>query len=361
MKKQLFGLLPLLFGMPLLGNSTPDPRLSFFEVPTYRVEPINEQKTNLWHSLPIAIKENCYLRVTMIMMNDSLRGRLINPTGDPEVRNTEGYVLIGTSAYAKSYQRGSTLWIHWNFPAAKLLDRNTVSLSIEVGYSESDSSSHLVVLGFPAFVIHPMDFSLSGTGSANRNVYSGCLLRYPSQTGMELWKTEYKGFDSRFENPRQNAIPLALAQIRSRDYDGAYQPFVFAQAFLRLHQDEGVYTIGIPGGDAYEKWRDFPLKLGATTAQDGQYASFSLLTSYAVSPDGRYMKPENQKSARDVLTHRLFLPPVKNNLSKTYSFTLYINGAGEEQSDRFHWDFSVYKDKNYFGSLPNSDYTVEVS
>jgi hypothetical protein len=72
------------------------------------------------------------------------------------------------------------------------------------------------------------------------------------------------------------------------------------------------------------------------------------------------MKKASERNSRDYLCHQLYLPPVKNNETKLFSFTLYIEGAGELGLDRFIWNFTIRKNKNYFGSFPNSDYAVEV-
>jgi hypothetical protein len=359
MKKQLVGLWPLLLLVPLSGNTGEDARLSFFQIPLFKDSPILESHYPLSRSLDIQVKSNCYLRVTMLLMNANLKGVLINPTNDSEVKYTEGYVLVGTSAYARSYKAGETLTVRWSYPADKLLDFNSVNLTVESRYSAEDNYPRNVVMRFPAVVDHPSSFTLNGEGSSEKTLYAGCYLRYPERTGMERWATEYKGFPSEIQNPYQNALPLDQARIRSRDYDGQGARFGYKKAYLRLHDDDGSIPLGNEGGDAREKWRDFLLRLGEEDAE--HYASFALYQSLAISPDGRYLKKGSAKGERDLWTHKLFLPPVKNKESKTYSFSLYIEGAGEAGQDNFRWDFSVYKDKNYFGCYPNSDYAVEVS
>src|SRR5574344_426924 len=154
MKKQLFGLLPLLLGLPLLGNATQDPRLSFFSIPTYKVQPSSDSMTNLSRCFWITVNEDCYLRVTLLLLNDNLRGQLVNPTNDPEVTYKEGYVLVGTSKYARQYRAGERFYVLWSYPASKLLDFNTVNLTVEAAYSSTDANPHRVILGFPAMVIH---------------------------------------------------------------------------------------------------------------------------------------------------------------------------------------------------------------
>lgn len=361
MKKQLYGLLPLLLALPLCANGLDDPRLSFFSITGYVVHPINESRTNLTRSLPIQVNATCYLRVTMMLMNANLRGNLINPTGDSAVKYLEGYVLVGTSQYEGSYNPGMTLSVQWTYPKDWLLDKNTVSLTIESRYSQKDASPHNYVIGFPAVIDHPTPFTFSAEGVLSKNTFSGMTLRYPSISGRHVWETDYQGFAPEFQNPYQNALPLDQAMLQSLNYDGLPERFAYRKAYLRLHHDDGSFQIGEEGGDAVEKWRDFPLRLGQPSSSLGAYSAFALSEIYAVSPDGRYMKNLSDKAERDLLTHRLYLPPVRNNESKTFSFSLYIEGAGELGQDSFEWDFKVYKDKNYFGSYPNSDYAVEVS
>ena len=361
MNKHLSEVLLFFFLVLSMGNGVKnaDERSAYFRVPTQTIEPINEAKTNLYRSLDIQAIHGCFLRFTLLLLNDNLKGVLIDNSGDPLQRNTEGYVLISPQQQEISLIAGQSITLHWTYPSRYLLDRNSIQLKVDV-YGSRTSSDYLgVILGFPVSVFHPNDWSFQNSGTLQRDPLFGCYFRYPDTAGMNAWSTDYQNCAGYYENPEQNAVPLAQACFRSRDYDGLAQRFAFREAYLCLNNDEGDYQIGEVHYDAHSRWRIFPLVLGPTL-NNGSFSSFHLAEEYAVSIDGRTMKKASKKTERDILTHTLYLPPVKTGERKSFSFTLVVKGAGEVRQDSFHWAFAIDKDKNYFGSFPNSDYAVEV-
>jgi len=346
--------------MPNFEVVPPNPRANFFEIPPTYMEPIKEDRSNLYRRLEIDVKHTCFLSFTVHMENTLIKGHLINPTGDTEVKYTEGYILVSPQQYENYFSPGDVVNLEWTYPRDYLMDSNTIWLTVKTWYDFNDVNPLNNIIGFGDPLFHPQTWDLGIKGICQRSSTMGSIVRYPGGISDENWGTEHKGFASSIENPQHNAVPLSTALIRSLDYDGLPERFTYQKAYLRLHNDEEVFTIGSPGHNAVEKWRDFPLALGLSNSTS-TYAAFHLAEFYAVTPDGRYMKPKNLSTPRDYLTQQLYLPPVKNNESKTYSFSLYIEGAGEMGLDKFVWNFTVEKNKNYFGSFPNSDYAVEVS
>jgi hypothetical protein len=359
--KKIFPEAMLLFLLlPFLSANSTNPRLDFFEIPSTFFEPIREDMSNLDRAMDVHVKKSCFLSFTIHLENTAIQGHLINPTGDPEVKNTSGYILVSPQQYERYYFPGDVVRLSWRYPKEYLLDSNIVFVTITARFDFNDMNPVNIDSGFPVRIFHPKTWDLGIKGPCVRNGAMGWIYRYPSPASNECWTSEHKGFENEIENPGQNAVPLSSALLRSLDYDGLPQRFSYQKAFLRLHEDDGTYTIGYPDHDAVEKWRDFPLELASAVNSTNLYAAFRLADTYAVSPDGRYMKKASERNSRDYLCHQLYLPPVKNNETKLFSFTLYIEGAGELGLDRFIWNFTIRKNKNYFGSFPNSDYAVEV-
>lgn len=361
MKKHLIeaGLFFLL--VPLLSNTfqTADPRYRYFRIPTQVIASLDEAKSNLSHSLTIVATHRCFLRFTMALTNSNLQDKLIDLSGDPLLKTSRGYILVSPRQQEHTLVAGQTMKLNWTYPARYLLENNYVELRVDVYEDEEATTYAGVLLGFALAVFHPKDWSIAGSGSFQRDLCYGMALRYPEYSGLNSWTTDYENCLAHFENPLHNALPLSSVRFRSRDYDGLPHRLNYSKAYLRLNNDEGEYSIGEVQHNAVSRWRIFPLAL--IDSGDGFYASFRLQEAYAVSLDGRDMKKANEKTERDILTHTLFLPPVKTGEVKTYSFRLVVEKTGEYQWDSFHWDFTLDKDKNYFGSLPNSDYAVEVS
>ncbi|MFA6619894.1 MAG: hypothetical protein WCS90_02030 [Bacilli bacterium] len=361
MKKHLIeaGLFFLL--APLLGNTfqSIDPRNRYFRIPTQVIDSLNESKSNLSHSLTIQATHRCFLRFTMSLTNSALQGKLIDYSGDPLQKTMEGYIMVSPRQQERVLSSGQTMSLRWTYPARYLLESNFVELRVNIYEDEYATDFVGVILGFRLAVFHPKDWAIVGSGSIRRDSSYGIALRYPEYSGLQEWSTDYENCFIHYENPWQNVLPLSSVRFRSRDYDGFPHRLTYSNAYLQLNNDEGDFSIGEPHHNAISRWRIFRLSLAE--AGDGYYASFRLQDEYAVSIDGRYMKKASERTERDVLTHALYLPPVKTGEAKTYSFRLFVEKAGEYRLDSFHWDFTLDKDKNYFGSLPNSDYAVEVS
>jgi hypothetical protein len=362
MKKHFLEWGLLFLTLPLFSNTAPDPRVSFFSVDKTLNEPVKEDFSNLSRHLTIHVEHDSYLLVTLIFSNDSIKGHLICPTWDPKLEFTEGYVCVGPSRNGGKYTKGTDIAIDYSYPPSRyFLDINWMQLSVKCAYSQEDQGPVLVITGFPVMVNHPMAWDLSGDGSCVRDRIGGTYFRYPeSSKGIEKWATMHQGFAKRFENPKQNLVPLSKMLLNSLDYDGLPLRFQFTKAYLRLHNDDDSFAVGNPGHDEKEKWRDFPLTLAPAVSQTTFAAPFVLSQVHAISADGRYLTNSAQNFDRYYLTHQLYLPPVKKGESKTYSFSLVIEGAGESLMDSFSMNFEVYKDKNYFGTKNNSDYAVEV-
>jgi hypothetical protein len=361
MKKHLLEAGLFLFVVPLLGNAIryQDARNSYFQIPTQITESLNEEKTNLSHSLTIVATHACCLRFTMSLTNTALQGILIDPSGDPLQLVREGYIMVSPRQQSTALSPGQRMSLHWFYPSRYLLERNMVQLRVDV-YEDPLTSDHVgVILHFPVAVFHPQNYACEGSGTLSHGYGYGMAFRYPSGSGHQPWTIEYQNCLSSYENPQQNALPLSNVRFRSSDYDGKKESLDYANAYLRLNADEEDFTIGNPKFDATSRWRIFPLVLGAS--DEDSYASFRLRDTFAVSIDGREMKEASEKGDRDLLTNTLYLPPVKTGESKSFSFSLIVEETGEYQLDSFHYDFVVEKDKNFFGSVPNSDYGVEVS
>jgi len=362
MNKHLLEAGLLFFLAPLLSNAVPldDPRFDYFRIPNQIVEPLNESKSNLYQTLAIQAIHGCFLRFTVSVTNSNLTGKLIDNTGDPLQEVDQGFIMVSPHQQETSLIAGQMMTLHWVYPFRYLLETNKVELRVHIYSSSSVSDFVTEIFSFSLSVFHPKDWALEGDGSIARPPVYGSFIRYPETIHNVAWVTEFQNCANTLENPVQNILPLAKARIRSCDYEGLPRRFAFTKATLRLLADEGDYTIGESHFDATSRWRDFPLMLGPA-ADRSAFASFALAEDYAVSIDGRVMKKASEKTERDVLTRSLYLPPVKTGKLKTFAFSLLIEGAGEFGWDDFHWTISVEKDKNYFGTISNSDYGVEVS
>lgn len=350
----------LLSSAPLPAAETiPPERKDLFTIPETTMPAIYENRSNLRSSLSLHVTYSCFLLITLHLENSLIQGALINPSGDPYVKNTSGYILVHPMQHFGQSKAGDVITLEWTYPSDYLLEYNQVFLSVVCGYTMFDSATVLVDVAFPLRVFHSKNWSLPADGACERANGTGCVVRYPGKLGVLAWRSENRGLASNYQNPLQNRVPLSSALWRSVNFDGVAERFHYTSAYLRLHNDDGSFTIGLPGHNATERWRDFPLALG-NAVSSGSFASFRTSEDYAVTPDGRYMRPFKEKSERDYFTHELYLPPVKNEERKTFSFSLIITGGGQNGLDSYHWDFTIEKDKNYFGSVNNSDYTVEV-
>ena len=74
---------------------------------------------------------NVALSYLVTMENTLIKGHLINPTGDTEVKYTEGYILVSPQQYENYFSPGDVVNLEWTYPRDYLMDSNTIWLTVK--------------------------------------------------------------------------------------------------------------------------------------------------------------------------------------------------------------------------------------
>jgi hypothetical protein len=239
----------------------------------------------------------------------------------------------------------------------------SADLSVPQEYLSDSNSFHLYASAQSYSV--QIDFSLARPVGVTMSLPSAFSLKSEAYAVLIKQNVYYpirdeyshSGFLAEYENPRGGRMPLETLQIRriNSNSDGFFH-YKKATLILKDHCED--FVIGEHIGIFYKTVR-FPLSFSKNGYND--YFSCSLRDSYALDPANRAMRNAEERKSGDRLVSKLYFPVRKGGSPRTYSFSIEIEGAGDEFSTaRIVYSFKVLLTKNFVGGCLGSDYCVGV-
>lgn len=205
----------------------------------------------------------------------------------------------------------------------------------------------------------------SGNGEFTRESEAegagGHYNRKTNNFSLASYRMFYDGFQSRYENPSLNRVPLGdwifhgqnLSQVETT-------PFAIS-CYLRLNEREADFDgYGEEKYEAGSPYRLIPLTLETYRENNVTYSHLLLKDVVAISKDGRRVKKASEAGANDLLTRNVYLPPLSTGESAVnYDFHLVLEGCGEYHFDTIEATIPITKTHNLVGACSNSDWCVE--
>lgn len=275
------------------------------------------------------------------------------------------YYKLLAGAFMVNKEAGSDAYFHCAIPASQTVDEDNNHLELHVQiypYGSFWSTLFDDVFALDFWVQKSQNLEI---GDDNDGAFSGAY-RFGGEVFDSTGKLHndtptlsHYGFRKVIENPPSNHLPFSSWRLKQTDHYSSATPLTYRDSYLKIAANQGDFAgIGEEIAENGSVWRKIPLSWSLNSAGEN---TPQLRDAYAVSPDGRQMKPLSQKGERDVVTHQLYLPSLSaESPTRNYHFELMVNACGYFSLHSIHYAFDLTKSKDVVGNCENSTWCVGV-